>query len=286
MSADSVLYALMGSLSELSITREDVSADVSAGFLEVDTSNGSQFSWKPGESGNSVISDALTSRCLDGTHSVLFRKAPDAGPLQSVGISHPSLVLSTVSSDSTVALDESSLVFTPVDAPDTVIPVLGSTNHLVVSSDDLSRITALTEATGALDRAQSPAISLSEAQRSTRMHQLKSKSAAPASAESSADSLEVIQKLRADHQLDIERRHQAEARARALELKATASQVELLQLRQEVETKLEKFKLEHSGQVSEHTDKLTQQLQQSEERAAADQQQIAKLTALEGEWEP
>jgi hypothetical protein len=72
----------------------DASSDVSLG-LSVD---GSSASASPHASESPHASSVLqfpSSRCLDGTHSVLFSKAPNAGPLQSVGISHPSLVLST-----------------------------------------------------------------------------------------------------------------------------------------------------------------------------------------------
>eukprot|EP01043_Picozoa_sp_COSAG02_P007463 COSAG02_NODE_223_length_28346_cov_91.381846_2_plen_201_part_00 len=92
MSADSAIYALMESLSELSITQDELRAEISAGFIEGDPSHASGVSWQPSVDGSTTIDQTLTQRCLDGTHSVLFEEAPGAGSLQSVGISPLALV--------------------------------------------------------------------------------------------------------------------------------------------------------------------------------------------------
>jgi len=132
MSADSIVFALMTSLSDLSITQEEIQAEISAGFIEGDSigSQDSGVSWHPSSDGHSSLSHTLTQRCLDGTHSILFEKAPGAGSLHSVGISPLELVHLDNLQCTPAEMETSSMVFTPVEAPDSELPVLGCTNLL------------------------------------------------------------------------------------------------------------------------------------------------------------
>ena len=58
MSADSVVFALMTSLSDLSITQEEIQAEISAGFIEGDSIGfqDSGVSWHPSSDGHSSLS--------------------------------------------------------------------------------------------------------------------------------------------------------------------------------------------------------------------------------------
>ena len=174
MSADSIVFALMTSLSDLSITQEEIQAEISAGFIEGDSigSQDSGVSWHPSSDGHSSLSHTLTQRCLDGTHSILFEKAPGAGSLQSVGISPLELVHLDNRQCTPAEMETSSMVFTPVEAPDSELPVLGYTNLLFTdktSADiiaDLQKILEAKAATGISDGEQASAL---RTQRLSRM---------------------------------------------------------------------------------------------------------------------